>query len=132
MTSFHINNQSDGVFNNVGHDQHVHGGQIWVGSVGEDVVGAVKDLREALVAAGLPHVLRAQAEREVDQIEQHVNASEPDRPAAASALQRLTGLLVAAGSVASATTSLVAPIQTLAAWLGTAGAGVLRMLSALG
>lgn len=31
MTSFHINSQSNVVFNNVGHDQQVHGGQTWTG-----------------------------------------------------------------------------------------------------
>lgn len=132
MTSFHINSQSDGVFNNVGGDQHVHGDQTWTGGADADVAAAVRELRAALVAAGLPAALHGQAEREVDQVEQQVNAAEPDRPAAAGALQRLTGLLVAAAPVAAATASLVGPVQTLAGWLGTAGAGVLRMLPALG
>ena len=132
MTSFHINSQSDGTFNNVGRDQHVQGGQTWTGGAGNDVAIAVRDLRAALVAAGLPLALQDQAEREVDLVEQQVNAAEPDRPAAAGALQRLTGLLVAAAPVANATAGLLAPVQTLAGWLGAAGAGVLRMLSALG
>jgi len=132
MTSFHINRQSDGVFNNVGGDQHIDGGQMWVGGSGEDLANVVADLRAALLAAGLPEALRDQAEREVDLVEQHVTAAEPDRPAVAGALQRLTGLLVAAGPLAAATASLVAPVQILAGWLGTAGAGILRMLSALG
>lgn len=132
MTSFHINSQSDGVFNNVGRDQHVHGDQTWAGGASEDLAIAIHELRAALVAAGLPAALHDQAEREVDLVEQQVTAAEPDRPAAAGALQRLTGLLVAAAPVATATASLVTPVQTLAGWLGAAGAGVLRVLSALG
>src|SRR3954469_23105317 len=96
MTSFHINNQSDGVFNNVGGDQHISGGQTWSGGSSEDLAVTVRDLRAALVAAGLPGHLHDQAEREVDLLEHQVKAAEPDRPAAAGALQRLTGLLVAA------------------------------------
>jgi hypothetical protein len=132
MTSFHIDSQSDGVFNNVGRDQHVHGGQTWAGGAGEDMAIAIRDLRAALVAAGLPGAMHDRAEREVDMVEQQVNATEPDRSAAAGAHRRLTGLLVAAAPVATATASLVEPVQTLAGWLGAAGAGVLKMLSALG
>jgi len=132
VTSFHINCQSDGVFNNVGGDQQVHGGQTWTGGASEDLAIAVRDLRAALMAAGLPGALQDQAEREVDLVEQQVNAAEPDRPAAAGALQRLTGLMVAAAPVATATATLVAPVKTLADWLGAAGAGVVQMLSALG
>jgi hypothetical protein len=53
---------------------------------------------------------------------------EPDISSIFGPLERLTRLLVAAGPIAAA----VGPLQTLAAWLGQLGAGVLRLLPILG
>ena len=79
MTSFHIDNQSGGVFNNVGGDQHVSGDQTWTGAANEDVTAALRDLRSAPADGG-------RAARDGQREPRH-------------------------------------PLQTLAAWLGTAGAG---------
>ena len=130
--NLNIGNQQAGVINNAGRDQHIYGAQTGNLIVSPEVLRAVSELSIALDAAGLPTDLANQAKREVNSLKEELQASSPDKPRLAGALQRLTGLLVAAGPLATAASSFVAPIQTLATWLGTVGAHVLRMLPALG
>jgi hypothetical protein len=130
--NLNIGNQQAGVINNAGRDQHIYGAQTGNLVVSPEVLRAVSELSIALDAAGLPTDLANQARHEVDSLKEELQASSPDKPRVAGALQRLTGLLVAAGPLATAASSLVGPLQTLATWLGTVGAQVLRMLPALG
>ena len=60
-----------------------------------------------------------------------VDRYEPDRARIAPRLERLTRILLAAGSLASAGSALVGPLGTLAHWLGALGAPILGLLPAL-
>lgn len=129
--TFHIGQQNAGIVNNVGRDQHNRGGQHATVVVGADIVRALGDLRAALTAAPLPPEVVQEAVRQLDQAEDATRGAEPDQPRVASALERLTRLLVAAGPVAAATNALAGPLLVLGRWLGPLGEGLLRMLPAL-
>lgn len=129
--TFNIGNQSAGNINNVGRDQHITGGQQGVMVTPEAARQAVVDLRAGLRLAPLEQQTSAAAEAEVREIEAEVQKPEPDRSRAASSLERLTRLLLSAGSLASAGAALVQPLQTLAGWLGSLGAPILHLLPLL-
>ena len=129
--TFNIGNQSAGNINNVGRDQHITGGQQGVMVTPEAARQAVIDLRAGLRLAPLEQQTSAAAEAEVREIEAEVQKPEPDRSRAASSLERLTRLLLSAGSLASAGAALVQPLQTLAGWLGSLGAPILHLLPLL-
>ncbi|MEV0800315.1 hypothetical protein AB0I34_21660 [Kribbella sp. NPDC050281] len=129
--TFNIGNQSAGNINNVGRDQHITGGQHGVLVTPEAARQAVIDLRAGLRLAPLEQQTSAAAEAEVREIETEIQKPEPDRPKAASSLERLTRLLLSAGSLASAGAALVQPLQTLAGWLGSLGAPILQLLPLL-
>lgn len=132
--SQHIGSQSGGVFYNAGRDQHIHGDHTaTVNNLGvpEHVLLAARDLQAAIAQANLPINLRDQAEREARAVLKELDGGQPDEDRVAGALHRLTGVLVAAGPLASAAASLAPPLQTLAHWLGSAGQGLLQMLPML-
>ncbi|TCC48900.1 hypothetical protein E0H75_20240 [Kribbella capetownensis] len=129
--TFNIGNQSAGNINNVGRDQHITGGQQGVMVTPEAARQAVIDLRAGLRLAPLEQQTSAAAEAEVREIEAEIQKPEPDRPRAASSLERLTRLLLSAGSLASAGAALVQPLQTLAGWLGSLGGPILHLLPLL-
>ncbi|MFG1622502.1 hypothetical protein [Kribbella sp. NPDC049227] len=129
--TFNIGNQSAGNINNVGRDQHITGGQQGVMVTPEAARQAVVDLRAGLRLAPLEQQTSAAAEAEVREIETEIRKPEPDRSRAASSLERLTRLLLSAGSLASAGAALVQPLQTLAGWLGSLGAPILQLLPLL-
>jgi hypothetical protein len=129
--TFNIGNQSAGNINNVGRDQHITGGQQGVMVTPEAARQAVVDLRAGLRLAPLEQQTSAAAEAEVREIEAEIQKPEPDRSRAASSLERLTRLLLSAGSLASAGAALVQPLQTLAGWLGSLGAPILHLLPLL-
>jgi hypothetical protein len=129
--TFNIGNQSAGNINNVGRDQHITGGQLGVMVTPEAARQAVVDLRAGLRLAPLEQQTSAAAEAEVREIEAEIQKPEPDRSRAASSLERLTRLLLSAGSLASAGAALVQPLQTLAGWLGSLGAPILHLLPLL-
>jgi hypothetical protein len=123
--TFNIGSQSGGVFNNVGGNQNVYGGQQAYAPAEQDL----RELRAALVRHGLRPEQDAVARAEIDEIERAVRAgSEPDRGRAAQALERLTRLLSGAGALAAAGTSLIAPLRGLATWLGPVAERVVTML----
>lgn len=132
--SQHIGSQQGGVFYNAGRDQHIRGNHTaTVGTTGvtPDVLRAAKDLRAALESAELPPALLARAQEEMAAVENELSGEETDPPRVAGALQRLTGVLLAAGPLATAASSLVAPLETLASWLGPAGRALLQLLPML-
>ena len=128
--AFNIGNQNAGTINNVEGDQHVHGGQHTTARIHQDLRqgrDALADLRSALDAAP---VVRQDpvAQREVDRIDEAMSGPEPDRAAAASALERLTRRLTSLGALAAAGAALIAPISALAEWLGPVAASVIALL----
>jgi hypothetical protein len=126
--SFHIGTQNAGVVNNVGHDQHITGGQQGVLVVTPEVRQALHALRSVVGSAALDDARSREATRQLDEIDAAVGSAMPEPERVAGPLEKLTRLLVAAGPVAAA----VGPLQTLAGWLGQLGSGVLRLLPGLG
>jgi hypothetical protein len=131
MSQQHIGSQQGGVFYNAAGNQYIRGDHIATvnnAGVTTEVLAAAQDLRAALEQADLPDALRARAKEEMAAVEEELAAPEPDPPRVAGALQRLTGVLVAAGPLAAAAASLVNPLMTLAKWLGPAGQALLQVL----
>jgi hypothetical protein len=126
--TFNIGNQSGGVINNIAGDQHITGGQQGVVVAPEAARQAVRDLIAAMDASSLNDATARKARSYVDEIDAELATADPDRPEVASRLERLTRLLMSAGALATAGSALVAPLQTLAGWLGTLGEPVLRLL----
>jgi hypothetical protein len=129
--TFNIGSQSGGVINNVAGDQHISGGQHGVLVSTEDARRALGELGHAVAAAGLEGATATRAQAQVTEMGEALHAGNPDRPRFARALERLTRLLTAAGSLASGGAALLGPLHALAGWLGTLGAPVLALLPAL-
>jgi hypothetical protein len=129
--TFNINNQTGGIINNVTGDQHITGGQYGTVVTTEAAQRAVQELRDGLAAAAVDGATATEAGNRVDEIDTALRAPTPDRPRVAAALDRLTRLLAAAGSLATTGLGLVEPLRTLARWLGTLGEPILRFLPAL-
>jgi hypothetical protein len=127
--TFNIGSQTGGIINNVAGDQRIAGGQHGTVVSTETALRAVQQLRDGLAATALPGTTAVEARDRVDEIDTALRAPQPDRPRIAAALERLTRVLVAAGSLAAAGVGLVAPLQTIAGWLGTLGEPVLRLLA---
>lgn len=128
--TFNIGNQNAGTINNVEGDQNVRGGQRATIHVHQDV----RQGRDAL--AGLWSAIDASPEAaedtlargEIVRIDDALRGPEPDRMAAASALERLTRRLASLGALAAAGASFVGPIRALAQWLGPVADSVSAML----
>src|SRR5689334_5056189 len=65
---------------------------------------------------------------QIAEIEVAMQSPQPNKSRIAGILERLTRLLVAAGSLTTASTSIIGPLQTLAAWLGHLGVPLLGLL----
>lgn len=72
---------------------------------------------------------RADAERELDAVDEALRDEDPDRSVVGSHMSRLTRGLKEAGALASSGESLLRSLGTIARWLGPVGAGVLALLA---
>jgi hypothetical protein len=129
--TFNISSQSAGVINNVAGDQHVTGHQHGTLVTTQDALQALGELRHAVTAANLARPTAAGARAEVAEMDDALRSGHPDKPRFAGALERLTRLLAAAGSLASGGAALIGPLHALAGWLGAIGAPILALLPAL-
>jgi hypothetical protein len=129
--TFNIGNQNAANINNVGRDQHITGGQTGIVVTSEQARQALADLRVGVKATRLDPVTSVAAETELRDVEAGLRQPEPDRARIAPRLERLTRILLAAGSLASAGSALVAPLRTLAQWLGPLGEPILGLLPIL-
>lgn len=129
--TFNIGSQTGGIINNVAGDQRITGGQQGTVVTTDAALRAVQALRDGLAATALDRPTGAKARERVEEIDSELRAPQPDRPRVASALERLTRLLAGAGALATAGVGLIAPLQTLAGWLGTLGEPILGLLPAL-
>jgi hypothetical protein len=129
--TFNIGSQSGGVINNVAGDQHITGQQYGTLVTTEDARRALGDLRHAVTTAGLGEGVAADAHAQVAEMDATLQADQPDRPRFARALERLTRLLSAAGSLATSGAALLGPLHALAGWLGALGGPILSLLPAL-
>jgi hypothetical protein len=129
--TFNIGSQSGGVINNVAGDQHITGQQHGTFVTTEDARRAVGELRHAVTTAGLGEGAAGDAHAHVAEMDAVLQAGQPDRPRFARALERLTRLLSAAGSLATSGAALLGPLHALAGWLGALGGPILSLLPAL-
>jgi hypothetical protein len=129
--TFNIGSQSGGVINNVAGDQHITGQQYGTLVTTEDARRALGELRHAVTATGLGEGTAADAHAHVAEMDAALQPGQPDRPRFARALERLTRLLAAAGSLASGSAALLGPLHALAGWLGALGGPILSLLPAL-
>jgi hypothetical protein len=129
--TFHIGSQTGGVINNVEGDQLITGSQQGMVVTGEDARRALGNLYHAVTSAGLDEATAAQAHARLADMEAAMRTTPPDQPRFARALERLTRLLAAAGSLATAGAALVSPLHALAAWLGAIGQPIIRLLPPL-
>ena len=130
MATFNFSgDQNAEIINNVAHDQYIAGGQhVTVVTARR----AVRELRDGLTTTTLDESTAAEARAQLAEIDAAMHAPEPDRSRVKAFLERLTRLLLAAGSLTTANSSLIGPLHTLASWLGTLGEPILHMLSVLG
>lgn len=129
--TFNIGGQNAGIINNVAGDQHITGQQYGTLVTTEDARRALGDLRGAVTTAGLGRDTAADAHAHVAEMDAALQVGQPDKPRFARALERLTQLLAAAGSLASGGAALLGPLHALAGWLGALGGPILALLPAL-
>ena len=129
--TFNIGSQSGGVINNVAGDQHITGQQYGTLVTSEDARRALGDLRHAVGGAGLGGATAAEAHADVAEMDEVLRAERPDKRRFAGALERLTRLLSAAGSLATSGAALLGPLHALAGGLGALGGPILALLPAL-
>ena len=129
--TFNIGSQSGGVINNVAGDQHITGQQYGTLVTTEDARRALGELRQGVTTAGLGGDAAADAHAHVAEMDAALKAGQPDKPRFARALERLTRLLSAAGSLAASGAALLGPLHALAGWLGALGGPILALLPAL-
>ena len=129
--TFNIGSQSGGVINNVAGDQHITGQQYGTLVTTEDARRALGELRHGVTTAGLGEATAAEAHADVAEMDEVLRAERPDKRRFAGALERLTRLLAAAGSLATSGAALLGPLHALAGWLGALGGPILALLPAL-
>ena len=114
------------------YNDYVIGTQNNYGSKGSVTIGevrqAVRDLDAALAAAPLPEDTRRAARDHVRAVEDEVQRDRPDPGTVVDRLERLGTVLRSTGSVVTAGSALVAPLKTLAAWLGPLAAPLMTLL----
>ena len=91
-------------------------------------LNAVRTLRRSLAVLELSELVRSDAGRVLDEIEDELRIPGPDRGVVTARLERFTELLTDADAVEQAGASLVRPIRQIAAWLGPMGAALLGRL----
>jgi hypothetical protein len=89
---------------------------------------AVGELRSALATVALDQPAAAEARDHVAKIEAAMQAPQPNKSRVAKVLERLTRLLDAAVSLATASAAIIGPLQALAGWLGHLGVPILGLL----
>jgi len=126
--NIHIGQQNAGVINNVDGNMWIQGGQQGTIVTDEGARHAVRELRSALAAVKLDQFAAAKTRTQITEIDTAMDVPQPDKSRVADMLKRLTGLLVASGSLTTAAAAIIGPLQTLASWLGTLGAPILHLL----
>jgi hypothetical protein len=129
--TFNIGSQNAGIINNVAGNQYNTGQQYGTLVTTEDARRALGDLRGAVTTAGLGGAADADAHAHVAEMDAALKAGQPDKPRFARALEGLTRLLSAAGSLVTSGAALLGPLHALAGWLGALGGPILALLPAL-
>jgi hypothetical protein len=126
--NIHIGQQNAGIINNVEGGMWIQGGQQGAIASDEGARQAVRELQSALATVTLDQSAAARTRAQITEIDTAMHAPQPDKFRVADMLKRLTGLLVATGSLTTATAAIIGPLQTLAGWLGALGAPILHLL----
>ena len=84
----------------------------------EDARRELDHVRQQLYQLDLHPRTLAAAEQEIDSMGEELASPRPNKPALAGRLRRLTTLLQSAGALAAAGQALMAPLESLAHWLG--------------
>jgi hypothetical protein len=125
----HVNNQTAGVITYIDGNQVVYGGLHGTVVTDEDARRAVHELREALPGAALDRTRATEARARIAEVAEAVRGPRPDKRRAGDALRRFTELLARAGSLVTASSALLGPLQILATWLGVHGAAIASLLA---
>jgi len=110
----------DGVQLTAGRDIHLGGSR--------EVLDEVAQLRTALAGLSLTQAQRRRADTELTGMEHAISGSHPDAAAVGGHLESFVAGLKKAGALASASTSLLASISSIARWLGPLGVAALALL----
>ena len=129
--NFNIGNQSGGIVNNVAGNQYNTGGQQGNAVGVQSVRQAVDQLRTAAEGVAPDRHTAAYVREHLDAIDAELTQNEPDRSKVGRSLDNVAGLLLSAGAVATAGQALVAPVQTIATWVGSWGPQVAQLLARL-
>ena len=118
--AFNIGSQQAGAIYQSAGDQVIHGG---AGLLATNVLDALTEIRGAIATAApaLSREQRQEANDLMGSVEFEARRPEPDKRGIARSLRRIAGLLNGAGALAAS----VEAFHQLAAWLGSAGAGLL-------
>lgn len=127
--TFNIHNQQANVINQAAGNQYITGGQHVTTTTLTAARDAVVALRHAVATVPLNHTDASSARLWVDEIHAELHRDQPSAPVVETRLQRLTLLLKSAGALVAAGAPLLAPLQTLAGWLGQLGETTLRLLA---
>jgi hypothetical protein len=103
-------------------------GRIGYGDVGE-ALGALAELRSAIAELDLPGTTGPRAVWVVDDLEDELRRSDPDRDVMASRLWRLTEFLQGSGADLGPETQVFDAIAGIAAFVGPLGGALLKRLS---
>jgi hypothetical protein len=109
-------------------DINVHGpvhGEI--GTLSQQLVN-LDEVREVVATLRLTADERASTDAAIGELQSELSNPKPDASHAASALERLTSILQAAGGLAVAGAALTTPLGQIAGAIGAAAAGVLKVL----
>lgn len=130
--TFNIANQSGGVINNVGGDQYVSGSQSGVSNVSlADARNAANVLQSLLGSVDIPATVREELQGDLAEVNRELAKPEPDQPKVAHRLTDIVQHVIGASSLIGATKEIFGTLNTLAQWLGPAGAHLLAMLSSV-
>jgi hypothetical protein len=132
MATFNFSGDQRAEIINNASNQYITGGQHVTVVTAPQARRAVRELRDGLTTTTLDESAAAEARAQLAEIDAAMHAPEPDRSRVKASLERLTRLLLAAGSLTTASSSLIGPLHTLASWLGRLGEPILHMLPVLG
>lgn len=122
---FNIGKQEAGTINNVAGDQTI---ETLHSTYQAGPLREVAHLRAALEELHLPDDARQDADASLADVEDELRAAEPDKQTIASRLEHVAGVLGSFGLLVNAADRIVPPLQSLAAWLGSAGTSLLALL----
>lgn len=128
MTTFNTGDQRAANINMVGGDQHIEGGQHAYVVAPPEVLAALGTLRAHLAELLPDRTERAQADRDLQDLDRRLATGHATKTEAADRLSRILVAAQRAGKMISSATKAGAAVIALAHWLGPAGAALKHMI----